>query len=523
MQVLIFTGNTVFTLHTLIASLNTLFSSRQLFLLALLLAGTALRAWYGWHHRSWGEAPDQLAWELVLDEAREHGLQRYDKLVHYPHEGGTIISSWLGLFTGRISRFPSLSVAALLLDTLSRLIQLLVVRRYFDKKVFIAFGIWTVFALPSILPWGAVNYGLHSIAAFLPFVLLHLLARERKKKYAFAVDGLVLALSIWFCYDAWVLLPVYLMALFFMSGKWVHKLLFFPAFSFVLLAHLCVRIFADAGFHLTPSGLSSLRGEYLFSFGAATWQHITHVWIGALPGSSLLPSFYGLTAVKVRMVYLGFLALGAIGFVLLLRRRQQPQARQHVFIVLPLFILLYALSPFVQDFAGFPHYATYRHWAFILPFLCLFTIQGLSALPLKHVWTSAFLLLCCWGTLRQVNEEPSGRYMMREAGFAIGTKLGHDPLRISRMAHDHPKAAEALLQGVGWGMADALLMDTTATAANMDKLMQLVCTWPPQQQHRVMEGVVYAFGTQVNPRLDLALLHEMRKKYPEMSGIIMMR
>ena len=62
-------------------------------ILILCFLGTFVRIMYGLIYEPWLQAPDHLAWELLI----EQGSFRYDHLIHYPHEGGSILISIIGL------------------------------------------------------------------------------------------------------------------------------------------------------------------------------------------------------------------------------------------------------------------------------------------------------------------------------------------------------------------------------------------------------------------------------------------
>src|SRR4030095_15458263 len=82
------------------------------------LAGTFIRLVYGIYSKAWMAAPDQIAWGLSLDEMLQIGTFSYKQLIHYPHEGGSLLVSLIALALRPIDFIlPSLSLAALLIDT----------------------------------------------------------------------------------------------------------------------------------------------------------------------------------------------------------------------------------------------------------------------------------------------------------------------------------------------------------------------------------------------------------------------
>jgi len=73
------------------------FTQPRFQILLYLLLGLITRIIYGVWHEPWLNAPDQLAWDILLNEAILSGSLRYDQLIHYPHEGGTILISFMAL------------------------------------------------------------------------------------------------------------------------------------------------------------------------------------------------------------------------------------------------------------------------------------------------------------------------------------------------------------------------------------------------------------------------------------------
>jgi len=187
----------------------------------LLAAGTAVRFLFGWTHQLWNSSPDQLAWGLGLEDIWSGNVDGYDQWVHYPHEGGTLLQSLLArAFVPWAGIMPPLSWAALSIDTLSRAIQIVVVRRLVDPGPARLFTLWTVFAAPIMLPWGTVNMGAHGLVACAPFVLFLLVSSPERP--AFRI-GLVVGLMSAFAYDCWVLAPVYVAHALLTTGQWGQR------------------------------------------------------------------------------------------------------------------------------------------------------------------------------------------------------------------------------------------------------------------------------------------------------------
>ncbi|MEO8174821.1 MAG: hypothetical protein ABI581_17115, partial [Sediminibacterium sp.] len=171
----------------------------------ILFAGTVVRFVYGYYAKSWLAAPDQLAWQLGLDEMVNSKTWHYVQLVHAPHEGGSFLVSLLSLLF-RPFRFlmPSLSWAALVIDLLSRFIQLKCTERLWDHKTALFFGIWTILSVPLLIPWGMVNYGLHSLFSFFPFLFLYVMIQYRQHTYLPVIVGVLSGIAVSFSYDSMV-------------------------------------------------------------------------------------------------------------------------------------------------------------------------------------------------------------------------------------------------------------------------------------------------------------------------------
>jgi hypothetical protein len=179
-------------------------------ILVMCVLGSLFRLGYCWVHTPWKFAPDHMAWEILLDESIKEGDFSYSHLIHYPHEGGTIVVSLFSLLINFFTPLNSLAIAAFILDFLSRLIQLYVVKKIFTNKVSLAFGLWTIFAMPCIIPWAGVSFGLHSISSLFPFVFMYLIWKDGASHRHSVIMGLFLGLAVWFSYANIPLIPVYL-------------------------------------------------------------------------------------------------------------------------------------------------------------------------------------------------------------------------------------------------------------------------------------------------------------------------
>lgn len=252
-------------------------------LITLCILGSIVRFFYGYFFTPWQQASDQIAWEILLEE----GTWSYDQLIHYPHEGGSILISILSRFSLLFTDFHCLVITAFVFDFFSRYIQLSIVQRVFEGKIFYCFGVWTIFATPTILPWATVNFGLHSISSFFPFVLLYILWRNKDTIQAHLQNGLFLGVAIWFSYSNIVLVPVYFLFQIIKenrSKKWMYSLF---VLILVLSFHIILRLNMDAGFHLEKTNLTSIRGTNFLWNDLNTWTRVYKVWFTALADAAI--------------------------------------------------------------------------------------------------------------------------------------------------------------------------------------------------------------------------------------------
>ncbi len=257
-------------------------NSKILIFLTLIL-GTIVRALYAIKFQYFNLAPDQMASELILNELLLSGEWSYAKLIHYPQEGGSILVGLFALLLKPFFGFKSLVVVAFLLDFVSRGIQLVVVKKVFGFKPMMAYGLWTVFSIPLILPWAGLSFGLHSVASVFPFAFLYLISRPHNSAKEYFVDGLFLGLAIWFHYSNLVLLPIYILYLVF--SKPPLKQIGSVALTFlgIFMIHLAVRLNVSSGFLLTDFTLGNLRGESFDLLNSKNYIRILEVYTQQLP------------------------------------------------------------------------------------------------------------------------------------------------------------------------------------------------------------------------------------------------
>ncbi|MFK8046757.1 MAG: hypothetical protein AB8B72_14760 [Crocinitomicaceae bacterium] len=481
--------------------------------LVLCIVGSFVRFLYGYFFEPWNQAPDQLAWELILEQRNF----RYDHFIHYPHEGGTFLISILAHFVELFTSLSSLTIVAFLIDFVVRLIQILVVKRIFDTKVASLFGLWTVFATPAIIPWGSVNFGLHSIASVFPFLLLFLLfLKKNTVKFHFAC-GIFLGLAFWFSYANMILVPVFFLYRLINRQsikKWIFSVL---GLATILIIHLLVRQFFDAGFRLNELSIGSVRGVDFSLSDVNLFDRLSDI-PKVVANSTLALPDTNVFMPLLRLIYYVFFFLAAFSFIGLYRKNSFYKG---IFMIIPIvvfFLLIYTFSPFyeIRDKGS---YVIFRHLAYIIPVISLFIVVGLSSLKYKFL----VVLFLVFGMVRPIqlfnSEKLSGSDdVIKAAGWIIGTKLGHDKNIIEDIVMSNPKDKEILTQGAGWGISAALLFDSK----NMDKLeidlkitelVELISEYPKPLQKNLFTGIKFSFKKNLSPRLNPELLPRIVQKF----------
>jgi len=486
------------------------------YLLILALLGSLIRFLYGYLYTPWNEAVDQIAWEILLDQ----GSLSYDQLIHYPHEGGTIIISLLSHFFKIFTNFNSLTISAFVCDFAIRLIQLVIVKKIFDNKIAHLFGIWSIFATPAIIPWGVVNFGLHSLSSLFPFMLMYLIWLNKDSVKEQLQNGVFLGLAFWFSYINVVIIVVYFLFQIFKkekSIKWIYALF---SLSFILIIHFIVRGIADAGFSLEQLNVESIRGvEFLFN-DLNTWKRLYEVWLNPLAGSIIagLNIEHSLTINKYAWIFTFF--LGFLGWINLFLKGNYSRRIGFNLITILFFISLYAISPFYYDSPNLGNYVAYRHLTYIFPLIALFILVGLNSYKYKTVLSTLFLLIGIYSsgllftsTKKQYNSE-----IDRPVGWVLGLKLGHDSERLYKIIETSNRDKKLLLQGVGWGMSTALFKNVESHDLKTinDKtylLLDLIDDYPNDCQHNLIDGVKFSFTDKVTPKLEKSILPLFLNEY----------
>lgn len=480
----------------------------------LCLLGSVVRLIYGYFYEPWNAAPDQMAWEMIL-EAKNFS---YDQLIHYPHEGGTIIISLLSRVVKLFTHFNSLVILAFLLDFISRFIQIKIVNNVFDRKIALLFGLWTIFAAPSIIPWGTVNFGLHSLSSFFPFILLYLLSSQKSSKQYFLISGLFLGLAFWFSYSNIVLVLVFF--LYQIISKVSFKIWTYSLFTFLIVLglHITVRQYADAGFHLMHLSSSSIRGANFMLGEFDTWKRTTEILNSLANSATAYPKSIVNTKI-MRYLFIILVLFGGFKFYQSYKKFTFNRSTYISSLVIVLFLFLYTLSPFYTD-SDNGNYVAYRHLSYILPFASLFIILGLYTSKFKTILMSFLLIISVFSSSQLFFHKPQSNdardISIKACGWVLGTKFGHDPKKLYSIVKNNSNSIEKVMFGIGWGMSTSLFeaqSSNQATVVNerIEQLIYLVNSFPKEYTSYILEGIEFSFSENVTPILD----KEIHAKFKE--------
>lgn len=458
----------------------------------LVLLGGAVRLWLGVLCHPALAQPDQHAWGLLLDEAYTIGF-RSDQLLHLPHEGGTGLLSVLALLIRPFcdSSLTALSYSGLILDTLVRGLQAAAMVAIFGRCAGIAFATWSVFALPVLLPWGAMSVSLHHLGSVWPFLFLWATHSGDVRR-----AGIVTALAMLWSYNGMVLLLPLL-------GLGLRTRRLWIAFSPVLVAIVVlvlIRMTPSLGFQLEDMPMWSIRSVELREPEAPRLLRMTEVWWRHLPQATAAPAFGGAPAWWLGAPWLFGVAVGiSVG---LWRSASRPTVLLGVGVTI-LYILIYAISPF-SDLPTKHDYFTFRHLTWVLPLLAGLALAGWSQLrsaSIVALIASAGSAFALWaGPLERAElVQPDS------VGWLIGRKLGDQPERVAAIAAHQAE----LLEGVGWGTAEAILRFGYHTdPPQLIALRALVERYPPLDRPHVDAGVRRALAGSRMPNILTSLWQE---------------
>lgn len=480
--------------------------SRGLQVIVLVLLGSIVRFWYGYARTPWQCAPDQTAWALVLEYSAHNEPLVYNGLIHYPHEGGSLFLSLLALLVRPFAwGLPPLSWAALLVDTVSRYIQIRVAERLFGRTVANWFAVWTVCAVPLLLPWGTVNFGLHALTAFMPFLFIRYASDREWPTWKL---GLLAGIGGCFAYDCLIVVPAYL-AWSVVSDRsrasLIKAIFFLIGCAIGFLPHVILRVSMDNAFALEDMpvvGIRGLEGEGLH-LGQMLPRLLT-TWTSSMPAAFMLSSIELLSSRTLASVVAAFIALGLAGA--LMGPAIGSRASWLIASVVLMFTFAYAVSPLFFDRVDSKSYLPYRHFAFIVPLTTLLIIQGAGRLHRTASWLR--------GAWLGISIGASATYMLRSApcvkgpdeatGWILARKYGHDPERLVGLAQGVPEEYRGrLLAGYGWGMTAALFQHGSGEEGRtMERMATLWSRFPANYRPWMLAGVHTAFLPGVTPVLD---------------------
>ncbi len=472
-----------------------------LYVIFIVVLGSAARLIYALKTQLWFGAPDHLAWEMMITDVVSNGLKGYDQLIHYPHEGGSIILSLLAICFKFFGVKQSLVWVAFGVDALARFVQLWVVQKHFDKRVFWIFGIWTIFSLPSILPWSSVNFGLHSLSSFTPFLLLHLSLTDKLKPWAI---GVFIGLTTWFSYNNLVLIPVFIGYLWYIKKRGAFFVNLAIGFIAIIALHVFVRTSFDAGFHLSGFSHTTIRGlGYHYLQDPSTYKNLYLVFIDSLPGSSLLPSFLMFSNSQIRSLWVWISLLGFLNILIPSKTKGTQRARILSFSWVFAFLIAYALSPFYEPHIDRTNYMYYRHLTYILPLFALVVIAGYSKFNLGRLFLPVVLSFGVIGYISEIIAARQENSMSYEAaGWVLATKIGDDPERLTKLINENSLHKQELAFGYGWAFTEALFSEN-AQISDAPKIFEtLFESLPSVQQCAFSEGALFAFNKDGMPKME---------------------
>lgn len=474
------------------------------------LSGTLVRFAFGLSNCLWTTAPDQLAWGMGLDELFANGEFAYKQLVHYPHEGGSLFISLLALLFRPLGGvMPPLSWVALALDTVARSVQIRVARRSFGDRTATWFAAWTVLGAPLMLPWATVNFGLHALLSFAPFLLVQQAVRPSRTPF---VIGLCCGLLASLAYDVWVFAPAFLLWSTMRTGALGAKLrpmlLFVVGSVLAFLPHLLIRACVDHGFGLEDLSPTSIRG---FEHEPIPWRSVPlkfwSVWSSDLPASFTLAPLDNAWVRAISWVIAVFI-VGGLFMGLRSRAASNDALRLSICTVLS-FTMVLAVAPFFVARPDGQGYLYYRYFPFIAPLLVLVLLEAYGTAGKVSTWLRGAWVLGCsaWAVGYMVGTAPCATPNFQATGWVLARKYGDDPQRLMRIIDTAPRDHRSdLYFGSGWGLAAALFDRKESTDLSVIREFDALWSQYPAMEHAVMKGgVLHAFDPGITPVLDPAL------------------
>lgn len=463
------------------------------------LLGSVVRFLYGFFHEPWNLAADHIAWEIIV----QNGGFVYSELIHYPHEGGTVVLTLMAKMVTQFTSFNALAITAFILDFLIRCIQIWIVKKVFGSPVFLAFGIFTIFTYPIMIPWASVNFGLHAISSVFPFLFLFFIFTWNSSlRYQLSL-GLFIGVSIWFSYSNSLFIPILL------GYLWVNRKQKFRwrpmvlSCTGILLLHVLTRIYFDPGFHLSSYAITSIRGTDISLFSISTLKNLALTANSIANGAAI--SHSNDIHILVKFLFIGFTVLASFGWLRTYLSGTLEKSHKLLFILILLFLFLYGISPFAYTNSS-NDYILYRHLTYIFPLFGLFLLIGLQNTQYKIMYSFFFIFTGIVGSTILI--EPRDMDLLKSpnqsAGWVLGTKFGHDPQRLTEIISPISNK-EDLIIGIGWGMTSSFFERSTGSKLEQDKkithLRELMLQFPTSYQAHLVAGIKKAFSPNVTPVL----------------------
>ena len=469
---------------------------------------------YGYIYEPWHEAPDQIAWEFVLEQFNF----RYDNLIHYPHEGGTILISFIGLFVELFTDFSSLTISAFIIDFTIRFFQIKIIKNVFNPQIATIFGFWTIFAAPLLIPWGTITYGLHPVARIFPFIFIYILHQKKETVKHHLICGAFIGLAFWFSYSNMVLIPIFFLYRIINRekiNKWIYSVL---SLFLILIAHFLVKLYFDAGYQLEEISLTSIRGA-VFSIHEIDFLDKLSYIPDVIANCAITLPISNTFTESIRFIYFLLIIISGFGFIKAYRKHLFDKSVYMIIPTILLFLIIYIFSPFFySSYTG--GYVKFRHLTYIAPLIAAYGIAGLSTLRYKFILSGLFLFLgiCASSALFMKEKPPERDVFIKAPGWILGKKFGHDQEMLSSIIEDNPQKRELLIQGIAWGISTSLMDETTQkfdeekATSKVDKLVRVISGFPKTYQNDLLEGIKFSFSDEVTPRLDKNLFIKFKKK-----------
>jgi len=438
---------------------------------AIYAFGVAVRIAWAEHAQPWVYAPDHLAWGLLLHEALA-GPVRTDQIFHFPHEGWSVVNGVLALVIARVSAIDpaeALAWAALIVDSLGRAIETLVVAALFGLRAALGFTVWSAVGNLLLIQNASAAYGGHLALSPWPLVALAIVLHPPGTRAGAIAAGAVLGLSAAIGNQDLILVVVVLS----MIGRTgLGATLAVTTFG-TAAALLVLRTRFDLGFHLVGFDWWNIRGMALRPEGTPdVIEALSEVTLGLLPASFAL----GARGVVVAAVVLW---TGA-GIALL----RSPTSAKFVGAVGGLFVSMYAFL-FAHELPHRPFDAIdLRHMAWLAPVLAAVAIAGWARVG-RWGWATVLLPVAAAASAIRTATPRTGEPAWYGAGFTLAAKLGDDPPRLDALARWVPSDRRATFwSSVGAGLGEAALQDPHAAQRAAD----LVDTFPLERRPEIAEG-----------------------------------